>query len=105
MARMGSKQAGRRARRQFDDDFWAQAVRLVCDEGKTVGAAARGLDLTPSVLRRWVEQARADRTRGRTGVTTVEREELARLRKEVRELRVERGILKKPRWVQVLGAT
>ena len=90
---------------QFDDDFWAQAVRLVCDEGKTVGAAARGLDLTPSVLRRWVEQARADRTRGRTGVTTVEREELARLRKEVRELRVERGILKKPRWVQVLGAT
>ena len=43
----------------------------------------------------WVEQARADRTKGKTGLTTAEREELARLRKEVRELRMERDVLKK----------
>jgi transposase len=42
-----------------------------------------------------VERARADRTQGRTGLTTSEREELARLRKENRELRTEREILKK----------
>jgi transposase len=65
------------------------------DEGKTVAAAARDLDLTESALRSWVEQARADRTHGRTGLTTAERDELTRLRKENRELRTERDILKK----------
>ena len=79
------------------DPFRAGAVRLVLDEGKTVGAVARDLDLTPSARRVWVTRARADRTKGRTGLTTAEREELARLRKETRELRTERDILKKPR--------
>ena len=95
MSTMAETTKRRRPRRQFDDDFRAQAVRLVLDDGKTIAAAARDLDLTPSALRYWVEQARADRTNGRTGLTTAEREELARLRKENRELRTEREILKK----------
>lgn len=82
-------------RRQFDDDFKAQAVRLVLDDGKSIPSVARALDLTESSLRKWVDHARADRTHGRTGLTTAEREELARLRKENRELRTEREILKK----------
>jgi transposase len=53
------------------------------------------LDLTVSALRNWVERARADRTKGRTGLTTAEREELSTLRKKVRELQMERDILKK----------
>ena len=73
----------------------AGAVRLVLDEGKTVGAVARELDLTPSSLGNWVRHAQADRTNGQTGLTTVEREELARLRKENRVLQEERDILKK----------
>ena len=85
----------RRPRRRFDDDFKAQAVRLVLDEGKSVGSVARDLDLTETVLRDWVKRARADRTSGKTGLTTPEREELARLRKEVRILREEREILRK----------
>jgi transposase len=85
----------KRARRQFTDEFKASAVRLVLDEGKTVGAAARDLDLTETALREWVKRARADRTDGRTGLTTAEREELTRLRKEVRILAEEREILKK----------
>ena len=85
----------RRPRRSFTDDYKTGAVRLVLDEGKTVASAARDLGLTESSLRNWVEQARADRTKGKTGLTTVEREELARLRKEVRELRMERDVLKK----------
>ena len=85
----------RRPRRQFDDDFKAQAVRLVLDDGKSVGSVARDLDLTETALREWVKRARADRTHGKTGLTTAEREELARLRKENRELRTEREILKK----------
>src|SRR6516162_11587553 len=95
MSRMSNSSKPRRPRRQFDDDFKAQAVRLVLDEGKTVGAVARDMDLTATAVREWVKRARADRTHGRTGLTTAEREELARLRKENRELRTERDILKK----------
>ena len=73
----------------------AGAIRLVVDEGQTIGAVARELDLTPSSLANWVRQARADRTKGRTGLTTEERAELAVLRKENRQLRMERDILKK----------
>ena len=64
------------------------------DEGKSVGAVARDLDLTETALRAWVHRARAHRTRGRIGLTTAEREELAQLRKENRQLRLEREILK-----------
>src|ERR1700730_6337422 len=89
---MAETTKSRRSRRRFDDDFKAQAVRLVLDEG--VGAVARELDLTETALRTWVHRARANRTRGRTGLTTAEREELAQLRKENRQLRLEREILK-----------
>ena len=85
----------RRPRRRCDDDFKAQAVRLVLDEGKSVGGVARDLDLTETALREWVNRARADRTNGKTGLTSAEREELARLRKENRILREEREILRK----------
>ena len=85
----------RRPRRQFTEEFKAGAVRLVLDEGKSMGAVAHDLDLTESALREWVRRAQADRTKGRTGLTTAEREELTRLRKENRELRTERDILKK----------
>ena len=73
----------------------AGAVRLVLDEGKRIGAVARELDLTPSSLANWVRHAQADRTKGRTGLTTMEREEIARLRKELRIVQEEREILKK----------
>ena len=77
MSRMESDKGGRRIRRQFTAEFKAGAVRLVLDEGKTVGAVARELDLTGSSLTKWVQQARANRTHGKTGLTTAEREELA----------------------------
>ena len=92
----------KRPRRSFTDEFKAGAVRLVLEEGKTIPQVARDLDLTQSALRTWVERARADRSQGKTGITTAEREELARLRKEVRELRMQREILKK--WSCARGA-
>jgi transposase len=85
----------RRTRRRFDSEFKEQAVRLVLDEGKSVASVARDLDLTETALRDWVKRTHADRTKGRTGLTTAEREELARLRKENRILQEEREILKK----------
>ena len=95
MSTMATATNGRRPRRQFDDEFKAGAVRLVLDERQTVGRVARDLDLTESALRTCVDRARADRTQGRTGLTSEEREELRRLRKENRRLRVERDVLKK----------
>ena len=95
MSTMATDPPRRRPRRQYTDEFKAQTVRLVLEEGQSVGAVARDLDLTASALRLWVEHARADRTKGKTGLTTVEREELARLRKENRQLRMDREILVK----------
>jgi transposase len=95
MSRMETSNSGRRVRRRFSDEFKEGAVRLVLDEGKTVGAVARELDLTASALGLWVQQARAERTKGKSGLMKEEREELTRLRKEVRELRLERDLLKK----------
>jgi transposase len=82
----------RQSRRRFTDDFKKPAVRLVLSEGKSVSAVARELDLVACALGNWVKQAQTDRTHGRTGLTTAERDELARLRKENRILKEEREI-------------
>jgi transposase len=63
--------------------------------GKTVGAVARELDLTASALGLWVRQAQAEQTQGKSGLMKEEREELARLRKDLRIVSEERDILKK----------
>ena len=96
MRKMATKERReQRPRREFTDEFKAGAVRLVLDEGKTVAVVARDLDLTPSALAGWVKRARADRDGGKSGLTTEERTELASLRKQVRELKMERDLLKK----------
>ncbi len=92
MSRMANDVRGRRARRQFSDEFKEGAVRLVLDEGKTVGAVARELDLTASALSLWVQHARAERTKGKSGLVKEEREELVRLRKDLRIVSEERDI-------------
>lgn len=86
----------RRKRRSFSPEFKAEAVRLVIDEGKSISEVAKDLDLVASALSQWVERARADRGKSKRGtLTTEERDELAKLRREVRTLRMEREILKK----------
>jgi transposase len=57
---------------------------------------ARDLELTETSLRNWVKQAEIDEGRGQEGaLTTEERDELRRLRREVRTLEMERDFLKK----------
>jgi transposase len=93
---MGEERKPRRPRRSLSDEFKAGAVQRVLEGGKTIPQVARDLDLTESALRAWVEQARADAGKGKPGtLTSAEREELGRLRKENRELRMDREILKK----------
>jgi transposase len=81
-------------RRQFTKQFKAETRALIRSSGKSVPQVCRDLDLAESVVRRWLAQADIDDGH-REGLTTAEREELSRLRKEVRVLREEREILKK----------
>jgi len=83
-----------RARRTFTTEFKAETVELIRSSGKSVGEVCRDLDLTETAVRRWLQQAEIDAGK-RPGLTTAEREELARLRREVLVLREEREILKK----------
>ena len=81
---------------ELTDEFKAGAVALVLKEKKPVATVANDLGLSTSVVHSWVKQAKADSGRGPPGaMTTSDKEELARLIKENRVLRMEREILKK----------
>ena len=84
----------RRPRRSFTGEFKAETVELIRSGGRSVGQVCRDLDLSETAVRRWVAQAEVD-SGTRDGLTTAEREELARLRRENRVLRQEREILVK----------
>ncbi|MFD6327925.1 transposase, partial [Streptomyces sp. NPDC058442] len=67
--------------------FKRDAVALALSSDKTVTEVARDLGVSPEGLRGWVKQAKADRGEGPAGaLTSAEREELAQLRRKVREL-------------------
>jgi len=86
----------KRKRRKFTAEYKAEVVRLVRDGGKTIGQVSRELDLTESAVQHWVTQSGIDAGGGGTGaLTTAERAELVALRREARQLRMEREILKK----------
>jgi transposase len=69
-------------------------VELVRSTGRTVGSVAKELGVNPESLRQWVRRAAASGGSG-DAVTPSERDELKRLRKQVRELELEKEILRK----------
>ena len=83
-------------RRRFSPEFKLEAVKLIKEGGVKVAQAARDLDVYETSLRRWIKQYEVDHGQGPSGaLTTAEKEELRRLRREVRTLKMEREILKK----------
>jgi transposase len=85
---------GSRRRRSFTPEYKAEVVEL-CREGeRSIGKVAQDLGLTETAVRRWVSQAEVDDGQ-REGLTTSEREELTRLRRENHTLRQERDILRR----------
>ncbi len=86
----------KRKRRAFTPEFKAEAVRLVKVGDRTIRQVAKDLDLTETALREWVKRAEVDAGQGTPGaLTTGEREELMRLRRDNKRLQMEREILKK----------
>ena len=95
---MGKQEEGhgaqRRKRRAFTREFKAEVVALVRQGERSLPTICREMDLSETAVRRWVEQAAID-AGAKDGLTTEEREELRRLRRENRVLRDERDILKR----------
>jgi transposase len=85
----------RRARRQFTEQFKADAVELVRSSGRTVGQIAKDLDLTETALREWVRKAEGASPRKEGPLGEDERAKLKRLEEENRVLKMERDFLKK----------
>jgi len=84
-----------RKRRKFTAEQKADAVRMVAEVG-SISQVAYNLDLSETALRRWVKQAEIDAGEGPDdALTTAEKEELRKLRREVSTLKMERDFLKK----------
>lgn len=76
----------------FPPEFRRRAVELARERPKPIVQISADLGISESCLRRWMAQADVDEGK-REGLTTGEREELVRLRKENRVLRMERDLL------------
>ena len=83
-----------RKQRRYPPEFQLEIVGLMCS-GRTPESLAREFEPSASAIRKWVKQADLDEGRRSDGLTTFERKELRRARREIKRLRMERDILKK----------
>ena len=83
-----------RAKPQYPPQFKAEAVQLVRSSGRSISQIAKDLGVSGNSLRTWVKQSEIDQGE-REGLTSDEREELRRLRRENKVLKQEREFLKK----------
>lgn len=81
--------------RKYDPDFRQGAVRLVFETGKPIAQVARELGVNDGTLGNWVAKERRERGEDMAALSEPERAELARLRKENAELRMQRDVLKR----------
>ena len=84
-----------RFQRPYPPEFRREAIRLVGATGRRYQDVARELGISGEALRQWIKQDQLDAGERDDDLTTSEREELRRLRKQVRELEAEREILKR----------
>ncbi|MBC8946295.1 transposase [Xenorhabdus indica] len=83
----------RKSPQKFTDNFKREAVNLVVEQGYTVPLAAETLGISTKLLYTWRKQAVEQAKPG--ALTTEERQELSQLRKENKQLKMEKEILKK----------
>ena len=86
----------RRQRRKFTPEYKAEVVRLVRTSGKSIGQLSKELELTETAVRAWVQRADIDEKKDPHGpLTSDERAEVTRLRRELRTMTMERDFLRK----------
>jgi transposase len=83
-----------KTRPAYPEEFRREAVALIRSGQRTLAEASKSLGVSQQTLRKWLKQADVDAGRAE-GISSDEREELRRLRRENRVLREEREILKK----------
>lgn len=87
---------GRRKRRKFTPEYKAEVVKLVRTSGKSIGQVSSELELTETAVRQWVKRADIDEKKDPNGpLTSEERAEVVRLRRELRTMTMERDFLRK----------
>jgi transposase len=82
-------------RRRFTPEYKAEAVQFVISSGKPIAEVARNLGIVETTLGNWVAKARENGEAKEPELDVSERAELARLRKECQQLKMERDFLKK----------
>ena len=86
----------RRKRRKFTPEYKAEVVKLVQTSGKSIGQLSGELGLTETAVRAWVKRAAIDEKKDPNGqLTSDERAEVTRLRRELRTMTMERDFLRK----------
>lgn len=84
-------------RKQYTKEFKLDAISLVMDQGLTIAEAARSLEINANMLNRWIKESQADNNgqafRG-NGKLTPEQEEIRNLKLQIKQLKLERQILK-----------
>ena len=85
------------ARKQYTKEFKLDAVSLVLDQGHTTSEVSRSLEISANMLRRWIREYQSDEAdqsfRG-NGKLTPEQEEIRQLKAQIKQLKLEREILK-----------
>ena len=79
---------------KYPPEFQRDAVAMVLDEQRSIADVARSIGVNEGTLGNWVAKARRERSVG-VGLNADERAELAELRGEVTQLRMERDLLKR----------
>jgi len=79
----------------YSPEFRREAVQLLRSSGRSIPQLAKELGVSPQTLRNWASQRDVDEGKSEGGLSSAEREELRRLRREVKVLAEEREILKK----------
>ena len=86
----------RRQRRKFTPEYKAEVVRMARTSGKSIGQLSKELELTETAVRAWVQRADIDEKKDPNGpLTSDERAEVTRLRRELRTVTMERDFLRK----------
>lgn len=85
----------KRKRRQFTPEYKAEVVELIRTSGRTVAEVSRELGLTHTAVRDWVRKADAQRAPSKTESDEDLRAELRAARKRIKELEMDKAILKK----------